>query len=107
MPFAENIVDFFDDQDFAVVATYTPQVGVEKQILGIFDNEYLAVAGGMVDVSGENARFTCAFADISDVKFGDSLSIDSIDYKIVGIEPDGTGVTTLVLEENDHQIIGD
>ncbi len=99
MAFAENFAEFFNTSDFAVSATYTPTVGSPVIVEGIFDNEYFAVDLSEVSVSGSQPKFTYESSKISSPKLGDSMSISAINYKIVEIQPDGTGITTILLEK--------
>jgi len=80
---------FFDPEEFGVAAT----IG-GGTVNGIFDNGYVAE----LDVESTRPTFTCATADVSTVAHGDSITISGTAYTVRGIEPDGTGVTTLVLE---------
>lgn len=97
--FADNIDAFFRLNGHGVAATYT-RAGVAKQITGIFDRDYFAAdMGGRVAVSSSQPRFTCASAALpSGAGNGDTLAINGTTYTVRVVEPDGTGVTQLVLE---------
>lgn len=99
MAFVEDFSEFYDTDDFAVSATYTPQGGSASTITGIFDNEYQMIDAGSVGVSGATPVFECATASVSSAAPGDSLVIAAVTYLIVEVMPDGTGVTALVLEK--------
>ena len=75
--------------DFAVVA----RIG-GNDVAGILSQGY--IESGLVESSAP--VFTCASVDIAGVKHGDTVTTDSDNYKIRGIKPDGTGMTTLILE---------
>jgi hypothetical protein len=99
MAFAENIGVFFDEDDFAVSATFTPQGGSASSVKGIFDAEYAAVEGdGQVAVSSTMPVFHCASASVPNAHNG-TLAVNSKTYRIVEVKPDGTGVTILALED--------
>lgn len=100
---AESATDraiFFDVDDFGVAATFTPDGGASSTVNGIFDKDFVAVdAGGSVAVALEEPRFVCRTSDVSTASDGDALVVDGKTYTIRVVEADGTGVTTLVLEE--------
>ncbi|MEK9917973.1 MAG: head-tail joining protein [Pelagibacteraceae bacterium] len=97
---ADDLAIFFSVDDFGVAATWTPSGGAATTVNGIFDREYLAAdAGGTVAFAIEQPRLVCRTADVSTAAEGDALVVNSTNYTIKVVEPDGTGVTTLVLEE--------
>lgn len=90
MAFTETIADFFSTDDFAVAATYDGST-----VNGIFDHEYVEVE----NVEGERPVFLCASSDVSGAAHGESITIEGTAYTIAGIQPDGTGLTLLILSE--------
>jgi len=50
-------------------------------------------------IEGLRPTFTCDESEVSSIDHGDALTIKSTSYEVVGIHPDGTGVTTLILEQ--------
>ena len=90
MAFTEDLSVFFRTQDFAVAATYNGSTTVN----GILDNEY--VEG--LNFQGSAPVFRCRTSDVPTATHGQSLVVDGITYKIVGVEPSGTGISTLRLE---------
>lgn len=99
MAFDEDIDAFFDTDDFAVAATYTPSGGSASTVNGIFDDEYFDEVGGPVGIEGSQPKFMCKLEDVSAVSQGDALSVGGITYQIVNVQKDGTGIVVLVLEE--------
>ena len=92
---ADERAIFFNVDDFGVAATYNGGT-----VNGIFDNEFFeADAGGMVAVAIQQPRFLCRTSDVSAAAEGDGIVINSVSYVIRVVQPDGTGMTTLVLEE--------
>jgi len=81
---------FFNTDEFAVNATINSET-----VNGVFDNEYIED----IEVSGTSPVFTCKTSDVNDVSQDDPVTIDGTGYHVVSIEPDGTGITKLVLEE--------
>lgn len=97
---ADELAIFFAVDDFGVAATYTPSGGSPVTVNGIFDNEFFeADAGGNVAVAIQQPRFQCRTSDVASAAEGDAITINSISYIIRVVQPDGTGVTMLVLEE--------
>lgn len=90
MAFAETLAIFWSDfGDDAVIG------GVS--VRGILDQGYYEPLGGFV--AGNQPTFTCATAEVLNIPQGTSVTVRGVAYKVRGIEPDGTGVTLLRLEE--------
>lgn len=90
MSFVEDLAPYF--ADFGTVATVS---GV-GDVTGIFDTPF---AGSFGDLVGDTSpTFTAATADVSAVVVGTSLTINATGYTVARIEPDGTGITRLVLK---------
>lgn len=77
--------------DFGVTAT-----AGSASLRGIFDNAYT----GAFDVAGSSPAFMCRSEDAASLTAGASvLTISGADYLVIGIEPDGTGMSLLRLQE--------
>ena len=76
--------------DFGETAT----VG-RDDVTAIFDEDYVEV----LDIAGTRPLLYCRTSDVSTVSVGDNAEAGGAFYTIVGIQPDGTGLTMLVLEE--------
>lgn len=83
---------FYDTNDFGVTAT----VGVNS-VDGIFDNEYITA----FDTTGTQPVFHCRSSDVSlySIARGTTLVINGTTYTVQNIEPDGTGMSKLVLSD--------
>lgn len=101
MAFTEDFSVFFDTDGFASEFTYYPNVGAEITVNGIFDQAFYEVSGGEVGIAGNQPRIVCETAKIPSPVYGEKVKIDGNVFTIVGIQPDGTGTTTLILEEAD------
>jgi len=100
MAFTEDFSDFFDTDDFAVAATITIGEGSPGTVNGIFDDEYFDEVGvGSLGVEGSKPAFHCAAADVPSIAHGDSVVISGTTYHVVNVRPDGTGLVTLLLED--------
>jgi hypothetical protein len=90
--------------DFGVSALYEAAAGGSAALTGIFDAPYRSV--GVNDVESADARptFLCRSSDLpagaegGDV--GDTLTIGAVTYRVIAHEPDGTGMTLLILGRN-------
>ena len=88
--FTEDLDTFFETSDFAETATFgsTP-------IAGIFDDAFASAMG----IAGSAPVFVCKSSDAISLNPGTStLVIRSSSYLVVGVEADGTGVSTVRLE---------
>ena len=97
---ATELAIFFEVDDFAVTASYTSSGGSAADVKGIFDKEYLELdSGGTVAFAVNQPRFQCATSDVSNAAEGDAITISGTSYVVRVVQDDGTGVTTLVIEE--------
>ena len=87
MALVENFAAFMPD--FGVDVT----IGAET-VRGIFDNGYAESFG----VAGSDPHVLVSAAEVATAALGDPVTIGAANYAIVGIEPDGTGMTRLKLE---------
>lgn len=79
----------FDLSAFAREAT----VG-GRTVNGIFDRPYKEETG----ISGFVPVLYCKSSDVATVAEGTAVVIDGVSYEVVVPQPDGSGVTALVLE---------
>ena len=67
-------------------------------VSGLFNNGFVAAQDGQIGVESAGPTFTCRSADVSGLVHGHTLLIDSVTYVVRGHQPDGTGMTEIVLE---------
>jgi len=90
--------------DFGQLVTFTPGTAYPYrsdktvEITGIFDNGFYAVAGDEADANTRQPTLLCRTADTLGAARNSMVEIGSDVYKVVSPEPDGTGMTLLVLE---------
>lgn len=102
MAFVEDLTPFFDTDGFGEEFTYFPAIGSPIVAVGIYDNAFYSAQGGEIEVAGSQPQVVYATASIPEAPvYGERLTVKGKDYTIVGIEPDGTGITTLKLEVRD------
>ena len=63
----------------------------------IFDNDFLAVDLDESEVESTEPTLLARTSDVSGLAHGDSLTISSTSYTVRGIQPDGTGMTQIML----------
>lgn len=97
--FSESIDDFFKTAEHATAGTYKPSGGSASTVNGIFEKEYLGSEFGNVGIENSNPTFLCKTADVSNAAHGDTIVLSGTTYNIRGVQPDGTGITLLELEE--------
>jgi len=88
--FTEDLSEFLDSTEMADNAT----IGAAT-VAGIFDNQFVEVHG----IEGVRPVFVCDEADVASIAHGDALTIKTVSYKVAGVQPDGTGLTSLILEK--------
>lgn len=93
MAMLENLAPFFSLGDFAQAATIGGQ-----SVRGVFDMAYALGAVGPVGMAGSQPVFVCATQDLPDALVGELLVISDTAYTVAAHEPDGTGISRLLLE---------
>lgn len=96
------ISEFFETTDFAQSVTYTPSGGSSVSILGIFDNEFSLNDISEMGYQNMNPYITCKTSDVNNATNGDTFVISSVTYYVIGVQPDGTGITRIILSKNSN-----
>jgi hypothetical protein len=89
--FVESLAPFFDE--FAVSCTVN---GASRR--GIFDTPYRLGGIASAGMSALGPTLTLPTADVSADPVGQAVVIGSTNYVVAAHEPDGTGVSVLMLE---------
>jgi hypothetical protein len=80
--------------------TYTPAGGDAETLSGVFTQDYYApVEGGEVRVESASPAVSLPSSDVPSAAQGDAVNVDGTDYKVVTVQPDGMGMTALILRE--------
>jgi hypothetical protein len=87
----EDLAPFF--ADFAVDATVNGQA-----VRGIFDNGFASAEVGLVGMSSARPMLTLPTAGLSADPVGQTAVVNGTSYLVAAHQPDGTGVSTLMLE---------
>jgi hypothetical protein len=86
--------------DFGVVVALKRSGKLRKSVKGIFDSAYTEIdVSGSVGFTSTTPRFVCRSCDIVGAEDADSVTVDGTIYLIRVVQPDGTGMTELILEK--------
>ena len=88
---------FFNSNEFAVEASLK---GAAIPIKVIFDDEYREIALSAGSVEGSVPQCLAKSSDVEDAVHGDTLKVGETTYKIIEVQPNGTGITTLMLSKD-------
>ena len=87
-----------NELDASVFNTLADQADIAgRSVRGMFSSPWLAPQVGRLDTGLIEPQLIVRDLDAVDVARGTTLSFDGLIYEVVGIEPDGTGVTALIL----------
>ncbi len=86
---------FLNENEHAVDVTYQAAT-----IQGIFDAEFSSVAEGETGIESTAPQVLVKTSDVSSAVHGQTMTINSVVYNIIGIQPDGTGLTLIVLSQD-------
>ena len=94
----EQLAEFFEVSEHGTTAKYTPSGGSVSEITVIFRHDYYLEDVGNVGVETQQAVITVQTSKVPGIAHGDLIEIDSANYNVVGVRPDGTGISEIVLE---------
>lgn len=89
--------DFFADDTLTDAATLTTVAGGSSTINVHFFNEFQAATTVEVPFEGAEPLAYCKTSDVEEAALDDTLTVGSTEYKIKEMQPDGTGITILIL----------
>ena len=95
MAFTETLSDFFNADTPGYAAASWNSTTVD----GIFDKEFELAELGDIGVEGTAPVFTCALSDIVGIAQGQAFVVGGVNYTVVRAQPDGTGVSTVILRK--------
>lgn len=86
--------------------TYLEAFGVPVRIRGqlmqaVFDNDYLGAQAGDLEIESRVPMITCLTSDVERLVIVKDDQVDGLDkpYRVDHHEPDGTGMSRLVLKD--------
>lgn len=91
--FVEDLTPFFNPSEFAISVSIG---GVP--VSAIFDNGYAQGNVGMLGMATTQPTLTLASADVSTNPVGAAVLVGAVAYVVAAHEPDGTGISRLLLE---------
>jgi len=95
--FTEDLDAFLDSDEHATAGSYNAGSGAVT-IYGIYDKEYIDInAGGRTPIAGNMPVFLCKTSDVASDPVEDAITISGTAYTVIAAEPDGTGMTKLIL----------
>jgi hypothetical protein len=98
--FTTDLDVFFNTGDFAVAATLTHD-GAPTTINVIFTDAFRVMNAATGGYETSDPQADCKASDVSNAIHGDTLTVNNILYKIIGIQPSEDGlVVTLVLSKD-------
>lgn len=90
---------FCDPDEFGDTAEITLATGAVRKVTGIYLRPFTAVGDGEVRMEAYAPTFVCPTSALAGVAHGTRLTVAGTAFDVVGIEPDGTGMTRLALAE--------
>lgn len=87
---------FFNLEEFAVKAVWKGT----KEVAAIFEDPFTAAGAAGAEVESSAPVAHVRTADVSGIAQGDTFKIGTVTYTIIGVQPDGTGVTRLILSQD-------
>lgn len=84
----------------AVLDTFnTGAIYLGAPIQGIYDENYVDISLGEVPIESSSPAFIARASDVPGVAHGASLIISGATFKVVNVQPDGSGLLLLILEK--------
>ena len=97
MSLAEDLLTDLDTffSDFGVDAVWN-----NTTFKVIFHNAYEAVTLFGLDIESKNPYVEIKDSNVPGIAQGDAFTVNGTPYKVIGIQPDGTGITILTLSKD-------
>ena len=89
MPMTEDMTAFFNTAEHGTTAVYKT-----TDVVGIFENQYVEING----VQSLKPTFLTAVDSVPNIKRGNYIKINNVDYSFIMSQIDGTGLALLILE---------
>lgn len=87
-----DLAECLSSDDHGVICRYK---GAEFS--GIFNKEYFEQEAGFAGIASSEPVLYVGSDDIKGIVRGATITVDGIDFTVATIEPDGTGLTVLML----------
>lgn len=101
MSFTVSEIDTLFDPTITSQALYRQSGGMQYTITVVFSKAYqmLNILDGGIGVDSTSPIAICRTNDIPMPQIGETLEVDNTTYYITGVQPDGSGLTTIILSE--------
>jgi hypothetical protein len=97
---AIELIDEFFDEDLTVDALYVHPTSGNKHIQVIIDAPYGATQAAGAEYQNTSPIAVCRTSDIPDALDTCTLIVDGVTYTVREVQPDGTGITRLILSKD-------
>jgi hypothetical protein len=94
------VTPFFVNSPFTKSATYTPSEGAAKTVTVIFDAPFQLTSAQGLEYQNAEPQCLVATSDVADANDQATILIDAVTYKVREVQPDGTGITRLILSRD-------
>lgn len=96
----DDLDAFFVLGEFAIeVAIFPGKTTLPVLIKAIFDNEYYRVDDPTASYSATQPKLTVKTIDIQGLNQEDFVLVEGLKYTVQDIQPDGTGISVVILQE--------
>jgi len=95
---ASMLADFGQSVTFSPGATFPNRNDETAVITGIFDNGFVEVIGDEANSYATRPTLVCRTADVLNAARNSMVEFSDLVYKVAQVQPDGTGITELILE---------
>ncbi len=97
-----NFAELMDEADSAIFTELADDATLDGQpVRGMFAAPWLAPQIGRLNTGIVEPRLSLRDADACNAERGSAVKVGGSTYVVVAIEPDGTGITNLVLRPSD------
>lgn len=100
MAFAEDLTQFFNTDEFAVLAVFKRQNVAVAQVNAIFDQPTLPVGIYEAEIDELQPRVMAPTAELAEIQRGDICELPAGAFRVEKITHDGTGVSTVYLAKH-------
>jgi hypothetical protein len=101
-----DLAIYFNDDEFAAEATYTPLVGAAVKFNVIFDDGYSGASPFDIEIETTGPQALAKTSDVTSYAIGTALAIGGVTYYIISKHKDppsgGAGTTLLILSTEWH-----
>jgi hypothetical protein len=94
------ITPFIDTNPFAETVTYTASGGQPVSIKVQFEDPYQLTSAQGIEYQNSNPNCLCKTSDVANANDEAMIVRNGITYYVKEVQPDGTGITRLILSKD-------